>query len=273
MLPGGVTCRLESGRLEESRSIIDSYATWYETSVLGCSLNGGSRCGRRTISMIGWIEVRPTGMVRLACSHDSDEPSVCSTRATARRICSAPAAITTRTHGLPRSTNGPVCSPQVSTTARRRRSNRSPISRSRRTCACLVRRPWRRTTSLGEPDRPEFNAEGDRYSFAKATRYKDRVVQLGPLSTWSSRAIRSSARSSSGRGRTLGYGNSPTSPAPSRCSGRCDARWRSWRRISASRPSSNRSRKRMRRDTASSMPRGEAGALGEGGAGGSPTTR
>ena len=36
MVPGGVTCALDSGQLEESQAIIDSYATWYETSVLGC---------------------------------------------------------------------------------------------------------------------------------------------------------------------------------------------------------------------------------------------
>src|SRR5262249_29413750 len=37
MVPDGVTCALDRGRLEESLAIIDSYATWYETSILGCS--------------------------------------------------------------------------------------------------------------------------------------------------------------------------------------------------------------------------------------------
>ena len=37
MVPGGVTCALDHDQLEESLSIIDAYATWYEKSVLGCS--------------------------------------------------------------------------------------------------------------------------------------------------------------------------------------------------------------------------------------------
>ena len=37
------------------------------------------------------------------------------------------------------------------------------------------RHPWESQT------KPEYHAEGDRYSYAKATRYKDQVVQLGPL--------------------------------------------------------------------------------------------
>src|SRR5262249_29612100 len=37
MLPGGVTCPLDRGRLQACLDAIDSYAAWYEECVLGCS--------------------------------------------------------------------------------------------------------------------------------------------------------------------------------------------------------------------------------------------
>src|SRR5262245_25012354 len=48
MAPGGVTCALDPARLEESLSIIDAYAAWYETSVLAC---GSER----------WLSLRTAG--------------------------------------------------------------------------------------------------------------------------------------------------------------------------------------------------------------------
>ena len=36
MMPGGVTCALDASKLDECSAAIDAYAEWYETAVLGC---------------------------------------------------------------------------------------------------------------------------------------------------------------------------------------------------------------------------------------------
>src|SRR5262249_16170064 len=183
MVPGGVTCPLDRDRLTESLAIIDAYATWYETSVLGCSSERWLslktvddfddwlvQCDAHRNSAVGLfarfgrsIGLQHTGrgtsnLLSSGCYYDPDRwappveersglhPAVCH-HATTKRI-------------------EPFSHLDIS----------EHVRHSWFADPGGGRHPWEART------KPEYQAGGDRYSYAKATRYKDRVVQLGPLS-------------------------------------------------------------------------------------------
>lgn len=55
MVPGGVTSRLTVGNLVRLRTLIDSYQKWYEQDILGCSLERWSE-NRTFDDVLAWVE-------------------------------------------------------------------------------------------------------------------------------------------------------------------------------------------------------------------------
>ena len=182
MLPGGVTCALDHDQLEESLSIIDAYATWYEKSVLGCSSERWlslktvddfddwlDQCDAHRNSAVGLfarfgrsIGLQHTGqgtpnLLSSGCYYD---PSMWAPPFE-ERSCLQPAGF----YDGETKTIEPFSHLEVSEDLRHAWFA-DPGGR---------RHPWESQT------KPEYHAGGDRYSYAKATRYKDQVVQLGPL--------------------------------------------------------------------------------------------
>lgn len=183
MAPGGVTCPLNKLNLAQSLSAIESYAGWYERSILGCS------CERwlslKTVDDFNhWLEQSRShkesavglfarfgrsiglhktgkGTPNLLSSGSYYDPETCD-HSLSDRDCLEPAG----------SYNGE--------TGEIEPFSHLGISEHVRYSWFVdsggSSHPWQSET------RPSYDPNGEAYSYAKATRYKDRVVQLGPLS-------------------------------------------------------------------------------------------
>jgi hydrogenase large subunit len=182
MAPGGVTCPLDRARLEESLSVIDAYAAWSEATVLGC---GSERwlSVRTAGDFDAWLDesdahrngavglfarfgrsvgLQHTGkgtpdLLSCGCYYDPDAwaPPY------EERACLQPSGFYDGRTG----TIEPFSHLHIA----------EHVRHSWFSDPGGGRHPWEGRT------RPEYTAGGDRYSYAKAPRYKDRVVQLGPL--------------------------------------------------------------------------------------------
>ena len=179
MMPGGVTCTLDESKLAECDAAIDAYVDWYERAVLGCTcdewlaLESGD-------DFEAWMEVpahrdsavgvftrfgRSIGLDALGtgtphllstgCYYDPErwQPPF------SERPCLHPGGLYDGT----REAIEPFRQELVS----------EHLRFSRFADPGAPRHPWESATI------PEEGPEG--YSYAKATRYGDRVVQLGPL--------------------------------------------------------------------------------------------
>ena len=182
MAPGGVTCPLTRQNLADCLSAIDSYAGWYEKAVLGCSFERWLTL--RTVDDFNhWLEqsqshrdsavglfarfgrsigLHKTGkgvadLLSSGCYYDPEkfEPQ------SGDRQCLQPA-------GFYNGETGEI----------------EPFSHfgiaEHVRYSWFVdpgggRHPWQSET------RPDVDPGGEGYSYAKATRYQDRVVQLGPM--------------------------------------------------------------------------------------------
>jgi len=58
MAPGGVTCEISAEKLANCEAAIDEYQSWYETAVLGCSIDQW-RGLQTTEQFLGWLEQHP----------------------------------------------------------------------------------------------------------------------------------------------------------------------------------------------------------------------
>jgi hydrogenase large subunit len=182
MTPGGVTCPLDPSQVSECLSIIDAYTAWYEESILGCSSECWlsldtaeafedwlDRSDSHRNSVVGLftrfgrsIGLQHTGkgtphLLSAGCYYEPGKwaPPF------EERSCLQPAGF----YDGETDSIEPFSHLDVSEHVR---------------YSWFVdpgggRHPWESQTE------PERKAGGDQYSYAKATRYKDRVVQLGPL--------------------------------------------------------------------------------------------
>jgi hydrogenase large subunit len=180
MLPGGVTCELDESKLDECEAAIDAYAAWYERAVLGCSCEEWQALATAD-DFRAWLEEPPHGdravgvftrfgrsiglpelakgtphLLSAGCYYDPErwQPPF------AERPCLQPGGF----YDGARDAVEPFSPGEVS----------EHLRFSRLADPGEARHPW---DSRTVPD----DTPGEAYSHAKATRYKDHVVQLGPL--------------------------------------------------------------------------------------------
>jgi Ni,Fe-hydrogenase I large subunit len=180
MMPGGVTCTLDESKLDECSAAIDAYAEWYERSVLGCTCDEWSAL-ETAEDFDAWLEVpahrdsavgvftrfgRSIGLEELGkgtphllsagCYYDPDrwQPPF------SERPCLQE--------------GGFYDGVRDSIEPFRHESVSEHLRFSRFADPGSPRHPWDSSTV------PEDKGD-EPYSYAKATRYGDHVVQLGPL--------------------------------------------------------------------------------------------
>jgi Ni,Fe-hydrogenase I large subunit len=179
MMPGGVTCELDEVKLEECRAAIESYTSWYETSVLGCTCDEWRSlqtvedfdrwCAAHRHSAVGGFArfARSIGLDKIGkgtpnllstgCYYEPDEWQPPFTE----RRCLQPGGFFDGETGREEPFSHRLVSEDM---------------RYARFCDDgHGRHPWDSDT------RPDSALDTGKYSYAKATRYKERVVQLGPL--------------------------------------------------------------------------------------------
>jgi hydrogenase large subunit len=183
MMPGGITCPLSSSKLRECLSAVESYEAWYERAVLGCAVERWlaiktvddfdawlAESESHRDSAVGVfarfgrsIGLHRTGkgardLLSSGCYYDPDAwgPPFHDRR------CLQSAGFYDGDTGEVE----PFSHLEVS----------EDVSHSWFGGDSGGRHPWDGETS------PHFVAGSERYSYAKASRYKGRVVQLGPLS-------------------------------------------------------------------------------------------
>jgi Ni,Fe-hydrogenase I large subunit len=183
MLPGGVTAPLDGARLDECLAAIDAYAAWYERDVLGCPLDRWLALSTPD-ELWAWLDeaeahrdsaaglflrfgraigLHQTGrgvqnLLSAGCYLDPErwQPPF------AERPCLSPG-------GFLDGATGRVEPFDHTGVA-------EDVAHSWYADAGGPRHPWEAATKVEQRD------DGDRYSFGKAPRYRDRVAQLGPLS-------------------------------------------------------------------------------------------
>jgi uptake hydrogenase large subunit len=180
MMPGGVTCPLDEERLAECSAAIDAYVDWYERAVLGCTIDEWSSL-ESADDFDTWLEApahrdaalgvfarfgRSIGLEEQAkgtpnllssgCYYDPErwQPPF------AERPCLQPGGF----YDGERDALEPFSHWSVS----------EHLAYARYVDPGGGAHPWDSQTI------PQ-DTNGDAYSYAKATRYDDRVVQLGPL--------------------------------------------------------------------------------------------
>jgi hydrogenase large subunit len=178
MMPGGVTCTLDASKLDECAAAIDAYTEWYERAVLGCTCEEWLAL-ESAEDFERWLERHPDsavgvftrfgrsiGLHELArgtphllsagCYYDPErwQPPF------DERPCLQPGGFYDGEHG----TIEPFSHHAVA----------EHLRYSKFADPGTARHPWDSDTI---PD----DTPGEAYSYAKATRYKDHVVQLGPL--------------------------------------------------------------------------------------------
>ena len=180
MMPGGVTCSLDESKLAECDAAIDEYAAWYERSVLGCTCEEWLALETPRTSRPGWRCPRTATAPRRV--HDV-RPRRSVWRSSARHAAPAEHRLLLR----PRALAAAVRRAAVPSSRRllrrrpRRRSSRSGTSRWPSTCAIAGSPIPARRAIRGRARRFRRTRASEAYSYAKATRYDDHVVQLGPL--------------------------------------------------------------------------------------------
>jgi hydrogenase large subunit len=180
MMPGGVTCTLDGAKLDECSTAIDAYAEWYERAVLGCTCDEW-RALESADDFEAWMDVPAhrdsavgvfTRFGRSIGLEDSGKgtPHLLSTgcfydpERWQPPFDERPCLYAGGFYDGVRDTIEPFRQAQVS----------EHLRFSRFADPGSPRHPWESATV---PD-----DEGDEaYSYAKATRYADHVVQLGPL--------------------------------------------------------------------------------------------
>ena len=182
MLPGGITSPVHTAALEQCLAAMDTYAGWYEKTILGCT----SECwlALQTLDdFYGWLEAsaahlnsvvgvftrfgRSIGLpqtgkgtphlLSAGCYYDPEKWSP----PFQERHCVQPAGFYNgNTHTIEPFSHLDIA---------------EHVRYSWFVDPGGGRHPWESET------RPAHTTDGEQYSYAKATRYKDQVVQLGPL--------------------------------------------------------------------------------------------
>jgi hydrogenase large subunit len=183
MMPGGVCCPLTAESLAVCLTAIDTYTHWYEETVLGCRFEKWLELG--TIAdFFAWL--------------DEDEAHWRSAVGAFTRFgrslglhqtgLGTPHLLTTGCYYDPERWHRPFTSRECLQPAGfYNGETRQTEEFDQRQIDEHVRYSWYvdygggRHPRDGET-RPDYKPDDDRYTFAKAPRYQDRVVQLGPLS-------------------------------------------------------------------------------------------
>jgi uptake hydrogenase large subunit len=180
MMPGGVTVPLDPSLLEQCLEAVDAYTAWYEADVLGCT-------SERWLSLSSaddldaWLDESPEhrdGAVGLFTRFGRSIGLARTGRGSANLLSAG-------SYFDPERWQPPF------TEAHRLfpggfHDGRTIEPFDHRHIEEHVRYSWFEPYGGGRhpwdgETRPRYVDDGERYSFAKAPRYKDRVVQLGPL--------------------------------------------------------------------------------------------
>jgi uptake hydrogenase large subunit len=179
MMPGGVTCSLDASKLDECTAAIDAYTEWYESAVLGCTCEEWLAL-ESADDFERWLELHPESgvgvftrfgrsiglqelgrgtphLLSAGCYYDPErwQPPF------EERPCLQPGGF----YDGERETIEPFSHHAVA----------EHLRFAKYADPGIARHPWDSDTI---PD----DTPGEAYSYAKATRYDDQVVQLGPLS-------------------------------------------------------------------------------------------
>jgi uptake hydrogenase large subunit len=179
MMPGGVTCELDEARLHECDVAIDAYQAWYERSVLGCPSDEWLTL-ETAEDLASWLEGHRDSAVGIFATFATSiglEDLGTGTRDLLSTGCYYdPERWQPPFEERPCLRDGGFYDGETDTIEPFSHFEVAEHMRySRLADPGTPRHPWQSET------RPD-DARSESYSLAKATRYTDRVVQLGPLS-------------------------------------------------------------------------------------------
>ena len=178
MMPGGVTCPLDESRLAECAAAIDEYAGWYEDSVLGCTCEKWLSL-QSADDFEAWLEAHADSALGVF-TRFGRSIGLCELGAGTPHLLSAGC------YYEPERWQPPFAERPTLQRGGVYDGERGELEPFRHE---LVAEHLRhsRLADPGEPRHPWDSAtvpddtDGEAYSYAKATRYGNRVVQLGPL--------------------------------------------------------------------------------------------
>ncbi len=183
MVPGGVTCPLTAESLAACLTAIDTYTQWYEQTVLGCRTEQWLALSTMA-DFFAWLDENE--------AHRQSAVGVFSRFGRALGLHQTgqgtPHLLSAGCYYDPEGWHTPFTSRQCLQPAGFYKGQAGQIEQfDQRQVAEHVRYSWYvdygggRHPSDGET-RPDYQPDDDRYTYAKAPRYKNQVVQLGPLS-------------------------------------------------------------------------------------------
>ena len=183
MAPGGVTCALNKLKLAECLSVIESYIRWYEQSVLGCSSERWLSVDTAS-KFFEWLDETGShskGALGLFARFGRSIGLHKIGKGSANLLSSGSYYDPERWRPpyLDRSCLYPAGFYNGGTNQVEEFSHEHVSEHLRYSWFedhGGGRHPWQSET------KPDYRPDSEAYSFAKATRYKNRVVQLGPLS-------------------------------------------------------------------------------------------
>jgi uptake hydrogenase large subunit len=182
MMPGGVTCPVNREKLVNCLDVIQAYAKWYQTIVLGCAFDRW--LSLRTVDDLhAWLdesESHRDSAVGLFTRFGRSIGLQHIGKGTSNLLSAG-------CYYDPEKWQAPYRDRHCLIPGGFYDAERREISQfSHAEVSEHVRYSWfegyegGRHPWMGE-NKPEYSASSDRYSFAKAPRYKGKVVQLGPL--------------------------------------------------------------------------------------------
>jgi Ni,Fe-hydrogenase I large subunit len=182
MMPGGVTCRLTPESLAECLSAIDAYARWYEQTVLGCHSERWLRL-RTMADFFAWLDETEAHQ-RSAVGVFTRFGRALGLHQTGR---GTPHILSAGCYYDPERSQPPFTDRQCLEPAGFYDGQKHQIEPfDQRQIAEHVRYSWFIDYGDGRhpwdgETQPDYQPDGDRYTYAKAPRYHNQVVQLGPL--------------------------------------------------------------------------------------------
>jgi hydrogenase large subunit len=182
MVPGGVTCRLTPESLATCLTAIDTYVHWYEQTVLGCHFERWLRIGTMA-DFFAWLDENEAHQ-RSAVGVFTRFGRSLGLHQTGR---GTPNLLSAGCYYDPERWQPPFTDRQCLEPAGFYDGQKDRIEPfDQRQIAEHVRYSWfidyidGRHPWEGETQ-PDYQPDGDRYTYAKAPRYQNRVAQLGPL--------------------------------------------------------------------------------------------
>jgi len=182
MMPGGVTCRLTREGLAACLSAIDTYADWYEQTVLGCHFERWLRIFTMA-DFFAWLD-ETEAHLRSAVGVFTRFGRALGLHQTGK---GTPNLLSTGCYYDPERWQPPFTDRQCLEPAGFYDGQKHQIEPfDQRQIAEHVRYSWFIDYGDGRhpwdgETQPDYQPDGDRYTYAKAPRYQNQVAQLGPL--------------------------------------------------------------------------------------------